>query len=132
MTNLELLLESQNTHIFREPEFTKEEAKEFLKSKGMFLAEIDLSGITTKEEIFDRFAVALNFPSYFGRNWDALNDCLTDLTWLDEDKNEGYLIWINNLQQLEQISEGHILLDLLMNAAQFWSSQQKPLHLIFQ
>lgn len=33
----------------------------------------------TKEELLDHIAGALGFPAYFGRNLDALFDCLCDL-----------------------------------------------------
>jgi len=38
---------------------------------------------STKLELLDAIAAALNFPGYFGRNWDAFWDCICDLSWLD-------------------------------------------------
>ena len=38
--------------------------------------------LTRKTQIFDSLEKSLSFP-YFGRNWDALRDCLSDLEWLD-------------------------------------------------
>ncbi|MCX5389513.1 barstar family protein [Streptomyces sp. NPDC006482] len=40
---------------------------------------LDLAGVTDKTVLMDRCAVALALPAWFGRNWDALADCLTDL-----------------------------------------------------
>lgn len=37
-----------------------------------------------KAELLERVALALSFPDYFGRNWDALIDCLSDLSWCHE------------------------------------------------
>jgi len=33
-------------------------------------------------DLFDEFQMALEFPTYFGHNWDAFSDCITDLSWL--------------------------------------------------
>ncbi|MFK0216378.1 barstar family protein [Streptomyces sp. NPDC090298] len=40
---------------------------------------LDLTGVTDKAALMDRCADALALPDWFGRNWDALADCLTDL-----------------------------------------------------
>ena len=45
------------------------------------MAEIVLDGLELRslEEVHDRFAQALTLPEWYGRNLDALFDCLTDL-----------------------------------------------------
>jgi ribonuclease inhibitor len=40
---------------------------------------IDLFGASTKEEVHHRIAQALGFPDYYGRNWDAFDECIHDL-----------------------------------------------------
>jgi len=41
------------------------------------------AGISTKAELLAFLAQAIPLPAYFGHNWDALEECLTDLDWLD-------------------------------------------------
>jgi hypothetical protein len=37
--------------------------------------------VTSKAEALDAIGAALNFPSWYGRNLDALYDGLVDLSW---------------------------------------------------
>ncbi len=43
------------------------------------------SGILTKGTLLALLSRELSFPGYFGANWDALVDCLSDLSWLGVD-----------------------------------------------
>lgn len=36
----------------------------------------------TKAALFNEWAAALQFPGYFGHNWDAFDECLADRSWL--------------------------------------------------
>jgi len=36
----------------------------------------------TVEKLFDEVSAALQFPYYFGENWAAFDECLSDMDWL--------------------------------------------------
>ncbi|MEU3843511.1 barstar family protein [Streptomyces sp. NPDC028635] len=42
------------------------------------LVTLDLGGVTDKAALMDRCARDLRLPDWFGRNWDALADVLSD------------------------------------------------------
>jgi RNAse (barnase) inhibitor barstar len=46
-----------------------------------FVAEMP-TGIKTKEALLDELYQRLRLPDYFGDNWDALEECIRDLSWL--------------------------------------------------
>jgi Barstar (barnase inhibitor) len=51
------------------------------KAHGLQVFKIDLAHARAIAGLLAQLATALRFPSQFGKNWDAVNDWLTDLSW---------------------------------------------------
>jgi len=49
---------------------------------GFVVRTLDGGRCRTKRSLLADMARVLAFPAHFGRTWDALEDCLTDLEWL--------------------------------------------------
>jgi hypothetical protein len=86
-----------------------------------------------KDALLDEFARGLDFPDYFGKNWDALEDCLTDLEWLSA---EAFVIIITNADQILKNSPGDLktFAGILASASRHWSGAEAPasFHCLFQ
>ena len=61
----------------------------------MICAEIDGNGITSRSELHDVLTVELNLPDWYGRNLDALMDCLTE-------PGDEIMLTIWNWEELEE------------------------------
>jgi hypothetical protein len=51
---------------------------------GAFTTLAEIGHVSGKDQLLDLIATQLSFPDYFGRNWDALDECIKDLSWLGE------------------------------------------------
>jgi len=100
------------------------------RSDGFVIFEIDCSAISTKEQLLGAVATEMQFPAYFGGNWDALEECLRDMTWLPAN---GYLLILRSAEQLWRqnarlaagmVTSWHV-------SAEQWSHRRIPFHLIF-
>jgi hypothetical protein len=76
----------------------------------------------TEPQLFDEFAAALQFPAYFGENWPALDDCLSDLAWLPPEV--GYVLVVSEPLRVLEVSPDSlpVLVRLLASACAEWSN----------
>jgi len=91
------------------------------------LARIELDGLEDKEALLARIGDALGFPDWFGGNWDALEDCLGDLSWRPGD---GHVLLFTGGAALPADELG-ILVDVLKASAAFWAERGQPFFAIF-
>jgi hypothetical protein len=92
---------------------------------GFVVAAIDFGGCSGKDDALARFARALRFPDWFGDNWDGLQDCLSDLSWL---RGDGYLLVLDDVAHWRAAdAEGFgITLEILEQASNAWRQQRVP------
>jgi len=80
-----LLTDTQFCGVYR-PVQGADEIERAAKAAKLSIVKLDLGKLQGKRGFLARVAKAFKFPHAFGRNWDALNDYLTDLSWLNDNK----------------------------------------------
>lgn len=89
------------------------------------LLRIDLSRVADREGFLDAVGKALSFPDWYGHNWDALADCLTDMSWLAAD---GYVIALENADGFARAhpADFAMALSVFQDAADTWREDGVP------
>lgn len=85
----------------------------------------NLGAAQSKQEVLETIAESFLFPSHFGKNFDALHDCMTDEV-LKAGTQPGFVV------VLEQLPDGprfdrearEQLLDVFRDAADFWAERK--------
>ena len=79
----------------------------------------------TKAKLLKELADTLSFPDYFDPNWDALEECLSDLEWLP---GEGYLMVVRQADEVlaDEPQERATWLSILRSVGKHWGSQVPP------
>jgi RNAse (barnase) inhibitor barstar len=99
-------------------------------ARGYGVYRIDLARVADKADLMERLQRALQFPAWFGRNWDALDDCLTDMSWHGE---VGYVLLLSGGGDLRRCQTAlfHTLVDVLKAAADYWRGLERPFWAFF-
>ena len=119
---LQRLQDPERSGVYRSARI--DEIAETVKDSNLVLTRIV---VEAKSPLLQSIAKALEFPDWFGENWDALEDCLTDLSWR---KAAGHVLVFDGIGVLPADERG-ILIDILASAAQFWAGQHTPFFAVF-
>ena len=103
--------------------------------------DLDADSMTSLVQLYDELSRGLELPNYFGRNYNALAECIVDLDWLPP--ANGYLLRIHNPESLLKEEANHSIVGFLeilntaskeravpVNDGEEWDRPGKPFHTI--
>lgn len=103
--------------------------QEAAAASGLDFTRIDVREVNDKSGFLSAVASALEFPPYFGMNWDALHDCLTDMSWRPA---AGYVLLFSGLQCLSEHSnvDAGIVPRILDAASAYWKQREVAFYVV--
>jgi RNAse (barnase) inhibitor barstar len=121
-----LLGDSNQAGVYRLPQHGIGDLSAAADNRHMALFRVELEHIESKEAFLAQVARALHFPVWFGDNWDALEDCLTDLSWIDA---ASYVVILAHADPFRTSDETGFLtaLRIFQSAAEYWRKERVPL-----
>jgi RNAse (barnase) inhibitor barstar len=86
---------------------------------------VDLRGCEDGRAALAQIAETLRFPDWFGANWDALADCLNDLSWWP---SPGYVVVLEHASEwrAQDRESFDTVLEIFGEAAVRWAETQVP------
>jgi RNAse (barnase) inhibitor barstar len=87
----------------------------------------NLAQAQSKQEVLEGIAQAFLFPAHFGKNLDALYDCMTDLVH-KSGSQPGFVVVLEQLPDNPRFDREarEQLLDVFRDAADYWAERKVP------
>ena len=94
---------------------------------GQHFLYANVANAQSKQEVLEGIAEAFTFPAHFGKNLDALNDCMTDLVHR-AGQQPGFVVVLEQLPDNPRFDREtrEQLLDVFRDAADFWAERKVP------
>jgi RNAse (barnase) inhibitor barstar len=94
---------------------------------GQHFLYANLSEAQSKQEVLDGIAAAFLFPLHFGKNLDALFDCMTDMVH-KSGSQPGFVVVLEQIPDNTRFDREsrEQLLDVFRDAADFWAERKIP------
>ncbi|MEP7295312.1 MAG: barstar family protein [Burkholderiales bacterium] len=85
----------------------------------------NLTAAQSKQDVLEAIAQAFTFPAHFGKNLDALYDCMTDLVH-KSGSQPGFVVVLEQLPDNPRFDREarESLLDVFRDAADYWAERK--------
>ena len=96
-------------------------------SLGHHFLYANLAHAQSKQDVLDMIAAQYTFPSHFGKNFDALYDCMTDLVH-KSGQQPGFIVVLEHIPANAKFDKEarEQLLDIFRDAADYWADRKVP------
>jgi RNAse (barnase) inhibitor barstar len=117
----------QSIRAFR-PDLLQETAQ----SLGQHFLYVNLASAQSKQDVLDMIAKSFTFPAHFGKNFDALYDCLTD-SLHKSGQQPGFIVVLEHIPANAKFDKEarEQLLDIFRDAADFWADRKVPFRCLY-
>jgi len=108
-----------------------DEAARLLAHRGFEVFSIDGSAISDTETFLRAAGHAMGFPDYYGANWDAFEECITDLAWIPA---RGYVLLVAHVERFRQENpaQWETALEVLRAATEHWNRTDSPMYVLLR
>lgn len=79
----------------------------------------NLSAIKTKNQFLRKMQEFFEFPDYVGDGFDALDECMRDLSWFSQ---ENIIIEFYDLERIDNIQLREFIQDCLASYQEYWQN----------
>ncbi len=102
-----------------------------LQEQGWTLFYINGQNIRNKAEFLQECAKVMHFPSYFGYNWDAFEECITDPSIVPINKS---ILLYDRPEYFAQDhpSQWSIAFHILQTTVEYWKEKNTPMYILLK
>ena len=107
--------------------FRVQDLQEAATELGHHFLYANLASAQSKQDVLDMIAAQYTFPSHFGKNFDALYDCMTDLVH-KSGQQPGFIVVLEHIPANVKFDKEarEQLLDIFRDAADYWADRKIP------
>lgn len=123
-----LLLKNVRTNIVQSIRaYHPDELMDAAAQLGQHFLYVDLGLAQTKQEVLEMIAAQFGFPPHFGKNFDALFDCMTDPLH-KSGPQPGFIVVLEHIPATPRFDKEtrEQLLDIFRDTADYWAERKVP------
>lgn len=107
--------------------FRVQDLQQAAQHLGQHFLYANLAQAQSKQDVLDLIAAQFTFPSHFGKNFDALYDCMTDPLH-KSGQQPGFVVVLEHVPAHAKFDKEarEQLLDIFRDAADYWAEKKIP------